>query len=115
MKPLFLWLVMVFVLSVYPFEDTEIYEFPHADKVGHFVLYAITGTLLYNVLKGSGRGFPGRWALPLAVVLASVYGLGMEAAQDIVGYRDFSLLDGAVNALGALCAVLYMRFARRTR
>lgn len=115
MKPLFLWLVMVFMLSVYPFEDSEIYEFPHADKVGHFVLYAITGALLYNVLKDSRMGFLKKHAISLAVVLASVYGLGMEAAQDIVGYREFSLLDGAVNAFGALCAVFYMRFARRAR
>jgi VanZ family protein len=109
MKPLFAWLVMVFVLSVYPFEDSGIYVYSPYDKVFHFVVYAITTLLLYRVLRDSRKGFWERWALTSALVIAAAYGLAMEVAQEVVGYRTFSLWDEAVNVLGALTALIIIR------
>ena len=115
MKTLFTWLVMVFVLSVYPFEDAGIYVYSPYDKVFHFVVYAITTLLLYRVLRDTGKAFWKRWALLCSLIIAAAYGLAMEVAQEVVGYRTFSLWDEAVNILGALTALIMIRLRNRGR
>jgi VanZ family protein len=115
LRPLIIWLVMVFVLSVYPFKDMGGLSLSYGDKVLHFIIYAITGALLYRVLTDSRGKVLRTYAFVLALLLASGYGLGMEFAQDFVGYRSFSLWDEAVNVLGALAAVSYMKFIRRVK
>lgn len=112
MKTLLIWLVMVLILSVYPFENLALRSV-YADKALHFVLYGITCTLMYVVFRGTGSLFFGRRALPLAVVLASGYGLVMEALQGLTTARDFSLGDAAANILGAVTAVGFILLMRR--
>jgi VanZ family protein len=109
MKLLLTWLAIVFVLSVYPFEDSGIYVYSPYDKVFHFVVYAITTLLLYRVLRDSRKGFWERWALTSALVIAAAYGLAMEIAQEVFGSRTFSLWDEAANIMGALSALIIIR------
>ena len=103
MKPFALWLTMVFIISVYPFNNTGM-RIEYADKLVHMVLYAITCALFWTAF----RGRTGRWALPLAVLFATAYGLLMEIAQDITGRRTFSLMDGLANFTGAALAALFI-------
>lgn len=112
MKTLILWLVIVLVLSVYPFEGSGM-RFAYADKVLHFIIYGITSVLLYTVLVGM-PSFK-RWALVLSVIIASAYGLSMEALQGAVATRDFSLLDAAANTLGAISGAIFIIVRRRKR
>lgn len=115
MKALLFWLLMVFVISVYPFENLGRYSFDYADNALHFLIYGITCVLLYKVMRLSRRPLLIRTALPLAVVLASAYGLVMEAAQGFVSARTFSLWDEAVNILGALAGAGYIKLMGRKR
>lgn len=111
MKPLVLWLTMLAVISLYPFHSTP--SISYADKVLHFLLYAITCALFYSVIRTSSRNErlrKGALPLVLSFVLASAFGLAMEVAQHFAGTRSFSLWDQAANTLGALAAVVYIRF-----
>lgn len=126
MKTLFMWLAVVLVLSVYPFEGVRA-GFLFADKALHFIIYAITCALFYTVLKESRRphsmsGIAGagvaRWkvsVLLLSVVLTSVYGLLMEVMQGFVTARSFSLWDGVTNTLGAVSAAVYINITVKRR
>jgi len=103
MKTFIVWLTMVFVLSVYPLNNS-IVSGTAADKVFHAFLYAITCLLFYTALKGRA----GRWALPTAVVLATGYGFLMELAQEFTASRYYSKYDVLANFIGAASAALYV-------
>lgn len=115
MKTLVFWLLMVLVLSLYPFGDLSRYSFGFADKLLHFFIYAVTCALLYTVFMQSGSVFLRRRALVLSVLAASAYGLAMEIAQGFVGSRSFSVYDEAVNVLGAVAAAIYIRRIKEVR
>lgn len=115
MKTLFVWLLMVFALSVLPIR-TPSPDFPHADKVFHLIIYAVTATLIH-VLLLERRGILGRWAAPLAVVLATGYGVLMEMAQLRIASRDMSIEDMAANTVGAAvgAVIVLWRTSRRPK
>ena len=98
-KTFVMWLGIIFVLSVYPF-DTSNVSVAHADKLLHAVLYAITCALFYSSLKTRA----GHWALALSVLLATGYGVLMELAQYFIASRTFSGYDALANFAGALVA-----------
>ncbi len=112
MKTVIIWLAVVFVVSVYP--EKRAVHIPHADKVFHFIIYAITCALFFTVLK---KPLKGRLAatLGLSVLLASCYGLVMEVVQVFIEARGFSLWDALANALGAALAAGAIAFIRRRR
>lgn len=66
------------------------------DKALHALGYAVLGVLA--VLSGI------RWPLAIAVVIA--FGLVIEGAQGIVGYRSFEWADLVADGLGAVAGVL---------
>lgn len=117
MKTVALWLSVVFLLSIYPFEAGG--GFRHADKLLHFVIYGITCALFFSVMRtGALKKKRGdlnvRAALLLSVFLATGYGLLMEAVQGFLGTRSFSLFDLLFDFLGAsLAAVLISAKFRR--
>lgn len=108
MRTLLIWLFVVFILSVYPFEGGA--RYPFADKAFHFVLYGITCALVVTVLKrplrAKGMVFSG--VILASVVASSSYGLLMEAVQGFVPGRDFSLWDAIANLLGSVSGAGYM-------
>ena len=95
---------MVFFISVMPLKGANAALIPHADKILHFAIYAITCALFWSGLKKRA----GRWALHLSVLLATAYGYLMEIAQGMVGYRSFSHEDIIANFLGALAAAIFI-------
>jgi len=115
MKALLFWLFMVFVVSVYPFENMSRYSFDYADKILHFLIYGITCVLLYKVMSMSRKPVLIRMALPLAIIFASAYGLAMEIAQGFVSARTFSLWDEAVNVFGALTGAGFVKMIGRKK
>ncbi len=77
----------------------------HADKIVHFLMYALLAGLLWWALRVRHRA---RSALVAAVLLGtSLYGLLMEFLQGLLtsGQRCFSVADILANAGGALLAV----------
>jgi VanZ family protein len=106
MKTLLVWLLMVFALSVMPVRMPHPH-IAHADKVLHLIIYAVTAALIHVLLLGR-QGFFGRWAAPLAVVLATGYGVLMEIAQVRLASRDMSIEDMAANTVGAAVGAVFV-------
>ncbi len=78
--------------------------------LGHFLLYAVLGTLYFRALPAGGR----RWAIvAAAVALASLYGISDEIHQSIVPGRMPDPVDWLVDTAGALTAVMLAEGLRR--
>ncbi|WP_336021862.1 VanZ family protein [Halobellus salinisoli] len=77
--------------------------------LSHVVAYGVLAWLLADGLGGrggtdGGGSHRGRRLL-IAVILASIVGLGVELAQAPLPVRTASTVDAAVNALGAVAGV----------
>jgi VanZ family protein len=107
MKTVVIWLAMVFVLSVYPFNSGV--SFPYADKIVHFIIYAVTCALFFSVLRLRDA----KKRLMVSFALSSAYGILMETAQVFIQTRGFSLLDVFANMLGAASAAVFILIIRR--
>jgi VanZ family protein len=84
-------------------------DLPYIDKVVHFLVYGLLGTLFARVPAVGGWAWLGRgWA----VVLASAYGVVDEFHQSFTPGRFVEVGDWLADTLGALLAVaLYSRWA----
>jgi VanZ family protein len=109
MKTLVIWLAVVTIISVVPLERDTL-SFQHADKMLHFILYAITSLLFYTYLKESKAILYRKNAVLFSVLYASAFGLIMEFAQRYTSTREFSIIDAAFNILGAIVGVLYIKY-----
>ena len=67
------------------------------------------------MLKERIRPFSMKKALVLSVLLASGYGLLMEAAQGFTSSRNFSLWDALANTLGASAGAVYIIYVNSRR
>ncbi len=101
------WLFFVAAFSFIPFKT----RVPHADKLVHFILYAITGLLFFTYLikKTSFKN-----ALALSIILPVAYGVIIEVAQRYTG-RTPSFADALANAAGAAAAGLFIGMKRKWR
>lgn len=104
------WLFFIAVLSLYPFKQGP-KLIPHADKLIHFAMYAITAALFFSILIKKTRF---KQAMLFSVLLTVGYGLLLEILQYLTG-RQASPWDAAANLLGALAAMLYIGYRRRWR
>jgi VanZ family protein len=114
MKTLVIWLTVVTIISIVPLER-NILSFPHTDKLLHFILYAITSLLFYTYLKESKSPLYRRNTVLFSIFYASAFGLLMEFAQHYASTREFSLIDAAFNALGAIAGAGYIKYIQSRR
>lgn len=89
------WAAVIFALSSRPGPVVPFELFPHQDKLGHFVQYAVLGALLFKAMRGTRH--PHLWA----VLIASAYGVTDEFHQGFVPERIASGADLCADALGA--------------
>ena len=75
----------------------------------HLVGYAVLGAAVVPFFGAGWRG------LVVAVVVATAYGAGIELLQFGLAYRTASLVDFAVNGLGAMLGVAIRGAYRRRR
>jgi hypothetical protein len=71
------------------------------DKLIHFVLFAILAFLWGAYFIDKEAGLSNKIAC-LIIVLASVYGMGMEYYQQYFTNRSFSYWDGLADAIGSV-------------
>jgi len=106
----------IFILSVINI-PWDITPFRGADKVIHFVLYAIMAFLWVKVFLGRSheriQNKPGRIILK-AIAITFFCGLFIEVVQSMIPSRDASFLDamanGAGGSAGAFLAYLLHRY-----
>jgi VanZ family protein len=100
------WPVLVAALIVVASSRSRVSgpDIPHLDKVTHFAVYGLLGTLLCRVGTGA-RAAVG------AVLLASVFGASDEWHQSFVPGRTAEFADWVADTLGAVVgAVAYTRW-----
>lgn len=79
----------------------------HEDKVVHFAVYGLIGTLVCRAAR------PGWGGAVTAVVIVSAYGAADEWHQSFVPGRSSDLADWVADTLGgATAAALYMGWGR---
>jgi VanZ family protein len=71
------------------------------DKLIHFVLFAILAFLWGAYFIDKEAGLSNKIAC-LIIILASVYGMGMEYYQQYFTNRSFSYWDGLADAIGSV-------------
>jgi VanZ family protein len=72
-----------------------------SDKVLHVIEYAVLGALFHRGFRW-GTGVSWRpWAVPLAVLCTSLYGVSDEIHQFFVPFRESSWLDWVADTVGA--------------
>ena len=108
MFPAILFAIAIFVLSSRPVPpEAEPYLiFPQADKVVHFVEYAIFGLLLYVAYDRGGFERLRQSPALLSVVTGIGYAISDEIHQSFVPGRDSSVEDLLVDCIGILFAVV---------
>ncbi|MBI1812047.1 MAG: VanZ family protein [Nitrospirae bacterium] len=82
------------------------YELPYgADKIIHFIEYAVLGFLMAYSLKNSGvrRYILFGWAL------ASIYGITDEIHQSFVPMRDASVYDIVADSIGSFAGAYFLK------
>jgi VanZ family protein len=101
-KRVWLWPLIVAALIFGASSRSQIAEpgIPNIDKVAHFSVYGLLGTLLVR----TGRG--GRLAPWLALAAASFYGVTDEFHQSFVPGRMCEVADWVADTAGAALAIL---------
>ena len=99
----FSWAALIFWLSSSP--DAQggvkfLYLLPYGDKLAHGVIFGVLGGLVYLASKRP-------W---LALGLASLYGMSDELHQRFVPGRSFDPLDWVADTLGAILAIILVRY-----
>jgi VanZ family protein len=73
-----------------------------SDKVLHVIEYAVLGVLFYRGFRWGADVSWRPWAVPLAVLCTSLYGISDEIHQSFVPFRESSWLDWVADTVGAV-------------
>ena len=80
---------------------------PHIDKLAHAIVYALLALLIFAC----------QWQRSLSLgllVMAALYGIGIEFIQDSLPGRSFSIADIVANCAGLLTTVTFVRLANKS-
>lgn len=94
---------LIFYLSAQSHPEEQLPSFVGllSDKVLHVFEYAVLGVLFYRGFYW-GTGVSWRpWAVPLALLCTSLYGVSDEFHQSFVPFRESSWLDWVADTIGA--------------
>lgn len=99
--PVCAYAALIFYMSSQSHPEDQMPFVTHfSDKVMHTVEYAVLGALCYRAIRYSGHDWWRRYAIPVAVLLASLYGVSDEVHQAFVPFRDSSWLDWVADTIG---------------
>ena len=113
--PVALYAGVIFYLSSEPHPDEHLPSFllkDVSDKVLHAVEYAVLGGLCYRAFRWGVNGPVASYALLVAIVTASLYGVTDEVHQFFVPFRESSWLDWLADTAGATVGALSWRFLK---
>lgn len=81
-------------------------DFFQADKLAHFVIFAVLGALCLRALNTTALRNNPAALIVLSMALASVYGVSDEIHQYFVPSRNSDLLDALADTCGSIAGVL---------
>jgi VanZ family protein len=102
--------VIFYLSSLSHPEDHLPFVSSFSDKVLHAIEYAVLGALCIRALHGTVSDSWRQWATPMAIGLASVYGVSDEIHQSFVPFRNSHVLDWVADTVGAALGVIAMRW-----
>jgi VanZ family protein len=105
--PALLYLAVLFWFGLTPLKHLPGPEFRFADKVWHFLAFAVLAALLARVLGHWGR----RLALAArdGALASAALGALLEVLQSLTAFRSAELMDLIADSLGALAAYFVLR------
>ena len=94
---------LIFYLSAqsHPEEQLPSLVTLFSDKVLHVIEYSVLGALFYRGLRWGAKASWRPWAVTLAVLCTSLYGMSDEIHQSFVPFRESSWLDWVADTVGA--------------
>ncbi len=101
-----IWATLIWLLSSLPASGLSRPPFVGADKIVHFLLFAVLGFTWIRGLR------PGLGLLCIVAVLGAVFGMIDEWHQSWVPGRHSTIADALADALGSVagCITAYRRF-----
>lgn len=102
---------LIFFLSSqsHPEETLPTFVMFFSDKVLHFVEYSVLGGLWYRAIRWGTTDTWSRQAVPIAIVLTSLYGASDEIHQSFVPFRESSGYDWIADTIGAVFGTMVAR------
>ncbi|NGZ03895.1 MAG: teicoplanin resistance protein VanZ [Nitrospira sp. WS238] len=115
--PVCAYAALIFFLSSqsHPEDNLPAFLFDFSDKVVHGIEYAVLGMLCYRALRGGSVVSWRQHAIPMAILLASLYGASDEIHQSFVPFRDSSWLDWVADTIGAAIGILAIHLVAHVR
>jgi len=102
----FLVAIIILVLSLIPINTSVgsgLLDFPHADKVAHFMLYGLLSFILLHELH---RNFKGKISIILfTLILCLSYGGMIEIFQSFIDGRSSEAYDLLADFIGSIMAI----------
>ncbi len=80
----------------------SVYNIPHYDKIGHFVVYGILALLLNHTFNYHSIYAFGRFPIRTSVIVVMTFCLFEEFSQRMFASRTFDLMDLAFDAAGII-------------
>lgn len=113
-----IWTIVILMATTIPSNSIPkdlLLNIPHFDKLVHFGLFFILATFLLSesnkLRKQEGLT---RYAILVAIIVSTIYGLIIELVQYLfLPSRSGSLYDFVANVLGALAAIAAYRLVNR--
>ncbi len=105
---------LIFYLSSQPHPEQDLPSFVmlFSDKVLHAIEYSLLGVLCYRAFRWGTNQSWGQQAVPLAILLASLYGASDEVHQAFVPFRESSWQDWLADTIGAVIGAMSWRSVR---
>jgi len=107
---LFLYCLLIFILSSFPGEDFPKVDFEFSDKIVHLIIYAVLYVLFFYSLKNQSKYVKlQKFALEYSVLFTSLYGATDELHQYFVTNRSCEFNDWLADTAGAIIMYFIMR------
>ena len=107
--PVIIYAVAIYIVSSIPEPLEGVPLFPHADKVLHFIEYAILAFLVIKALCSLESDKKVIFLRIATVAIVVFYGFTDELHQYFVPQRDMSIFDLLTDGLGALVGQAFFR------
>jgi VanZ family protein len=102
--PVLLYCLLIFIQSSYPSPE-NIPSLPYLDKLIHFAVYAILGSLFFRAFRTQRFKENTNMVIMLSILASSLYGFSDEVHQYFVPHRDADIMDFLADVMGSICGV----------
>ncbi|WP_460220025.1 VanZ family protein [Psychroserpens sp. MEBiC05023] len=107
-----LYVIILTLASLIQLKDMPSFGFSFDDKIYHTLAYLILTLLVYNYV--STKNF--KRSMILSAGIAIGYGIIIEVLQFVLTtHRSFDVFDAVANTLGALLAVMVLKYLIKTK